>query len=366
MVSNEISIREYCLGDEEAIVSLFKKGFGSWPRFDLECAPVDHWLWKFRDNPFQRSIVLVAELSGRIVGCTTGLYSNVEISGEAYLCSPGTDSTVDADYRNKGILGKLHSQKRAMWEKEAVALSYGVSTNKYVLKTWAREGRFNFLSMVHLIRVRDVDKFVDHIQNQGELSRLSAKVGVSLSRLWVKMLRRRKQGKSTVVEVVDVDCFDESIDEFWNRLKKDYSFICERSARFLNWRYRDSRGGRYVVKAAREAGDLVGYIVLRVNRFNTDNPAGFIVDVCTFKGKSDVARILYDEAMSFFDSADVNVVNYCGVRGNWLAELLGEYGFFDSRHVIHVGCTGVSLRPEFLKQFLADDVLFHYGDFDWI
>jgi hypothetical protein len=47
-------------GDEEEIVTLLSTIFNGWPRFDLNCSPVEHWIWKYVENPTKMNKVVVA------------------------------------------------------------------------------------------------------------------------------------------------------------------------------------------------------------------------------------------------------------------------------------------------------------------
>ena len=62
------SIRDYEPGDEGRIVELLELVFGVWPRFDLKCSPLEHWRWKYVDNPMGSMIVPIAVDGDLIVG----------------------------------------------------------------------------------------------------------------------------------------------------------------------------------------------------------------------------------------------------------------------------------------------------------
>lgn len=172
-MSADFTIRPYKSGDEEEIVELLIHGFQGWPHFDLTCTPLDHWKWKFIDNPLNMKIIFVAEKEGEIIGVTHGLFSRMKIGNAVKLCSPGADSAVHKQHRRLGILKKFHESKRQAWFDEKVALSYGVSSNEYVIKAWKREGREPFPHpLINLIRIRDVDKFVSKVEGRGKAREL--------------------------------------------------------------------------------------------------------------------------------------------------------------------------------------------------
>jgi hypothetical protein len=57
--------------------------------------------------------------------------------------------------------------------------------------------------------------------------------------------------------------FDRSFDEIWSRISSGYALIGEKTAAFLNWRYRDSPQGQYAVFGlrARNRQAIDGYVV---------------------------------------------------------------------------------------------------------
>ena len=68
-MDDSITIRQYQEGDEKEIVELLRLAFNGWPNFDLPCTPLEHWQWKYKDNPQNKIIASIAESEGRIVGC---------------------------------------------------------------------------------------------------------------------------------------------------------------------------------------------------------------------------------------------------------------------------------------------------------
>lgn len=170
------------------------------------------------------------------------------------------------------------------------------------------------------------------------------------------------------LEVGHIDRFDERIDAFWERMSGAYGFITERTKEYLNWRYRDPRGGAYSVMQAEEDGAIIGYIVLRINRWVDGLPEGYVVDLCTLKNRLDCAEVLINEAVRLFDDAGVNTVSYWGVKGHPYTEVFKRFGFIDSRYKIALAYNNVNLNEEYVafKNLSADEVLFQYGDSDWI
>ncbi|HUV34023.1 MAG TPA: GNAT family N-acetyltransferase [Candidatus Desulfaltia sp.] len=90
-------------GDVSEIVELLDHVFRGWPRFDLKCSQVEHWAWKHRDNPVNRSVVLTSTSGGKVIGVNHSLFYAVRLLGSDVLCVMGSDLAVHPDYRRMGV-----------------------------------------------------------------------------------------------------------------------------------------------------------------------------------------------------------------------------------------------------------------------
>jgi hypothetical protein len=63
------------------------------------------------------------------------------------------------------------------------------------------------------------------------------------------------------------------VDDLWRQVSNRHDFIVERRRDYLNWRYLDPSAGQYVIKQAEsDEGRLLGFCVLRINRYLKDYP----------------------------------------------------------------------------------------------
>jgi hypothetical protein len=63
-----LTIRLFQAHDEAAVLELLGSAFGDWPRADLDCTRSEYFRWKHLESPFGRSLMVVVELNGSIVG----------------------------------------------------------------------------------------------------------------------------------------------------------------------------------------------------------------------------------------------------------------------------------------------------------
>ena len=83
-MKKEYEVRLYRPGDEEEIVELLQLVFDEWPDLDLKCSPLEHWRWKFEDNPLKMNSIAVGESNNRIIGFLHGIYRRIKIGKKAY------------------------------------------------------------------------------------------------------------------------------------------------------------------------------------------------------------------------------------------------------------------------------------------
>ncbi len=93
-MSGQPVIRPYQPGDEEDIIKLLEKVFKGWPLYDIPCSPLDHWRWKYIDNPL-KNYTTVALDKERIIGCDHTIPQKIKIGDKVLLCGTSTDVAVD-------------------------------------------------------------------------------------------------------------------------------------------------------------------------------------------------------------------------------------------------------------------------------
>lgn len=370
-MSVSYQIRRYQPLDEIGLIKLLDLVFDGWPHVDLECKPLDYWMWKYEDNPYGMKIAPVAICEDLIVGSNHGYSTRVKIFNKTFQSSQGADLAVHPDYRRMGIYTKMSEFKTKLYEQENYAFTYAITGNLVVYKTNLDWGRRGFPSKISsLILVKNIDL---HLKEKKMKNAILLKLGVNIikfikigHKIFNNLQKKRPEQDFTIH---DIDKFDESINDFWNEVKENYYFIFERRDNYLNWRYCDPRGGKYHVKVAEKDGKYLGYVVLRINSYNKDYPEGYIVDLLTSSKRSDVAQSLIEESiLFFFNYENINVIHYWIVNGHPYEDLFKLAGFIDSRYVPYFILQNINLKNEWddLQNIPAHRLHFQYGDSDWI
>ena len=284
------SIHKYQPGDEEDIVNFLVEAFDGWPHFDLQCPPVDHWRWKFIDNPQKLTVATLAKSEGRIVGCLHGLPQRLKIGDQMFLSCQGVDAATHPDFRGIGVYSKLRKYKLELIRNTAINFYFVVSAHPLLIDKNKREGRpaLPFI-LEHMVRIRDIDLHLKKVSSERSLVK---KYGYHA----LRTINRIKGSAKIPIKIHDgfkvteIDRFDHKMDGFWSSVFAHYKLIVQRDRDYLNWRYCDPRGGKYDIRVAEADGRILGYMVLRVNNYIPDYPTGYIVDLMALPDRPDVAQ----------------------------------------------------------------------------
>lgn len=366
-MSKKYEIRPYRSGDEEGIVELLQLVFDGWPRFDLKCNPIDHWRWKYTDNPLKTICIAVALNQNKIIGCQHGVLHTIKIRDEVFLGCLVGDLAVHQDFRRMGVFTKMNKFWIELREEIGSKLDHYISGNPIIIKKYLKIRPQFPHPLSNLVRIWNID---EHLKAMPLENVWLIKLGFHALNL-TNSLKNAFSGSIKIkpdIHISDIRCFDDRIDEFWKRISEDYSFILKRSRNYLNWRYCDPRAGDFVVKQAEEDDRILGYSVIKINKYLRDYPVGFVVDLLTLPDRLDAAEALVADTLNSFDSNNVNIVNYLVVKNHPLEGVFKRFGFLDSRikiYLLYSRARGrVAEDMKMLETHPASRVFFSWGDHD--
>ena len=166
-MKKEYFVRPYRPGDEKEIVQLLQLVFNGWPHFDIKCSPLDHWKWKFKDNPLKSSIICVAISNGEIIGCSHKITTRLKIGNSVFLCSSAVDSAVHPNFRRMGVYKKMDELGKELMAKSKIKLFYGVTDNPILVKHYSNYHNLFTTVIYKFVRIQDIDWHLRmmHIQN---------------------------------------------------------------------------------------------------------------------------------------------------------------------------------------------------------
>lgn len=339
-------IRPYQPGDEEEVIKLLQNVFDGWPHLDMSYTSLDHWRWKYQDNPSGIILITLAVLDSEVIGCIHGIPRKIKIMDQVLPCNTGVDMAVRKDFRGRGISSEMDSLITSLERESGVRFVYWITGNPIVIMRDSRH-YFSFPhKVVNLVRIMNIDKQLQVMPvENARLIKLSFHVSKLVND--VRIVLRRREPINRRICISEIESFDKRIDDFCDEISAHYNYIVERRRGYLNWRYCDPRAGDFVVKQAEEDDEIIGYSALRINRYREDYPIGFVVDLLTLPDRLDAADALAADAVRYFDRNDINIVNCQMVKGHPYEKVLKSHGFLDSRIKIYIGC----------KTLISDDML---------
>jgi len=366
-LEKEYEVRAFQPGDEEEIVEFLKLVFDGWPKFDLLCSPLEHWKWKYQDNPLRMNQIIVGVSDHRIVGCVHYPSLRIKIGNKVCLGTQGLDLAVHSDFRRVAIFNKMWDLGIKMRKESGIQLHYCLTWNlmlsKYLLKFYHRFPHH----VMRLFRINDVGL---QLRKQPTKYGFIYKYGGHLVKLANKYRNtlRPDRPSSYDFHIGKMTHFDERMDGFWEEIKDHYSFIIGRNRDYLNWRYCDPRGGDYLVKSAQRNSKILGYMVLRIDRHQQDYPIGYIVDLLALPNRLDVATALVGDAVNYFDGHGINMILYMVIKNHPYEVILKRNGFIAKRERVPLFYREYAEVGELRKRETRSPSRIHfaYGDLDVI
>jgi hypothetical protein len=352
--------------EEIKVVDLLSTVFKGWPHFDLSYTSVQHWRWKY-SYP-RKGIVVVVPKDDKIVGCHHTGFLRIKIGDKISECTQAMDLGTHPDFRGMGVNSSISKFSDEQVKRGIIPdrFCYWVSTNPIVLKINDKIGNPVFPGKLSfLIRIKDVDKQLEQSKAENKFINKIGYQGLSLIGKINRPIKIRS-GEQAILSTIEK--FSNEFNDFWVSIKTNYDFIIEKTPDYLNWRYADPHGGNYRISVARENGELVGYLVTRINRYKKDYPEGYLVDFVTVPGREYILEQLVFEALSYFDDNNVNII-YCWIiKGHSYERILKSNGFVDSRRDINVSYNVPSNFQDVDKFTNAPPERLHftYGSTDWI
>jgi GNAT superfamily N-acetyltransferase len=358
------TVRPYQEGDEEEIVKLLTSAFNGWPNLDIDCTPLEYWRWKYDANPTEEKAIAVAVHRGKIVGAIHTIPTKINVSGETIIGTLGTDIAVHPEYRGSGLSSSMNKYLREIKKAQGRYFTYLATRNPRMIKFHLRESLQFPHRVTNLVRIRDLDK---HMHAMPMDNPWLIKIGYSTLQLRGEALKKiglRPKGQASVKRI---DHFDEKVDELCSLAEKEYDFMIKRDREYLNWKYCDPKTGKNVAYGASSPEDeLLGYIVLRINRFNPTYPIGYVVDLLTRPHHANVADNLIQASLQYFDQEGINIVIAASPPKSPHRRYMDRNGFIDSRlrFTLFFRLDGDDKQGIADKVKAAPKIFFSYGDID--
>jgi hypothetical protein len=157
------------------------------------------------------------------------------------------------------------------------------------------------------------------------------------------------------------DYFDEKILKLIEEVEVNYNFISDMSINYFNWRYCDERGGKYIKFRLFSGDKTLGIIILGIKRGE-----GFIANLLAKKEDTTVIYHLLKKALEFFESNSINAARILAIKGHPYEKILKSCDFIDNRSERYIDYIFLDDKSKKIEPGTPSNILFQYGDTDWI
>jgi GNAT superfamily N-acetyltransferase len=312
---DEIIIRDYLEGDEGQINDLHNKEYNT-------NRNIEQWKWEFQNGPCGKSIFVVAEYKGKIIGTQALLPIILSQQGNDILSGKSEETLVDRDFRGKGILKKLLSRCFDIADKRGIKVIWGFTPQDEIFKRsgFHISGKLKYAILtINCFQTYQLNKNkVPNIFNRNVISPIIKNLAefffVMFSFLQFKSkIKKVKSSNNCSIEIISNN--DSRLDRFWQYYRQKKQFITiARTSRYLRWRIFENPNLSSRIIAAMINSEIYGYVIVSVN--DCDN-SGIIVDFCMLDDLSDeIALILMNNAIEYLNSQGAAFIVACYANTN--------------------------------------------------
>jgi hypothetical protein len=329
-LDEEISSRLYREEDTEKIINILKRVFDYWRRYP---SPLDYWNWRYLETPIKKNIISLGLVNNEIVGCSHNNSLGIKLNDKTGFCYLIGSSAVLPEYQGKGVYIKIRALHNEIKAKEGSILNFWITENPILIESDKKQGYYPFpFKIKQLVNIKNIDLYFK-----------TRKIKHSFVKKMVyKSLTQFNKHKPGITwsgtpnfRIEKVSYFPQSIDNFWNKIKDNYSFILERNQEYLNWRYCDVRGGDYSKLVAFSGDEIIGFIVTSEKQVGNSRE-GFIVDYLVLPEELMALRALFERSCDYLFSKGINRISCWSIEGSNVDRVMPRMGFlydFTDRYI---------------------------------
>lgn len=297
LIIGDIYIRAYAEGDEKDILPIFNKVFST----DRSMA---HWLWKYRDNPYDRTRIALAVDREENIAAHYGGYPVRFFSRwpgfESFLACQAGDTFTSPEFRNIGlgptsILSRTTFYYFDRFLQDNFAFAYGFNTGNI--------RKFG-------------ERYLGYIYGE-EVPYLVLYRSESKASTWCFMKRKIFQG----IRIHRIFEPGKELDDFFHRVKNQYDLLACRDSEYLKWRYFDAPDNDYYFFTSHVRSGMAGWAVFKKQKDT------LILGDCLFDRKyTDIPPALFEHVFSCFPDSR-RVTTWCSPYPKWWMNCLLDCGF---------------------------------------
>jgi hypothetical protein len=286
-------------------------------RFLTPLSDATRFEWLYRANPYGPAAAWIAVdgAHGETIGMASAFPRRAVRDGREERCWVLGDFCIHERYRTLGPALSLNRACLAGVDRGDVAFCYDFPSDR-MMAVYRRLGIHPFGQMIRFAKVlRWGRKLRDMVPIPGVRTGAELLGGIAD----FVSARTTAPPQGTVVAVETRDC-DRAYDDLDRANRQRFQLHLERSAAYLNWRYRANPLHRYEILAARREGELRGYAV-----FSQTGSHGLLTDLVALD--DDTTRLLLDELAVILRARKAGTLSAPAISSHSLVPHLLRSGF---------------------------------------
>jgi GNAT superfamily N-acetyltransferase len=314
-------IRRFELSDIDDVIRLLSTVFKT--QFTSEW-----WMWKYKFNPagcyVDQGDIWVADSNNGIIGYYAVIPEKMKFGSKTITVAQSVDTATHPDYRGLGIFSML-ARKVYSEVRDRYHFLYGFA-NEMAYKGFLRLG-WEDIQINSLFKFLNYDRSLrisfnrDFLVFSGEIALKSISfVKSSISKFSMRKCR------GTEVEVMNVDQFPDTMNNFWESVRSEYNTVVERQANFLNWRFSKFFGDYRLYIARSTQGEMVGYMVLKKNEIRGAKSLS-VIDLHALPDEDRCVLSLINTAINIAKEEEDDLINCWVPQWHKYAKLLSKLRF---------------------------------------
>jgi SAM-dependent methyltransferase len=332
---DNVFIRSYRENDEASILPMFREIFQN-------SRTLEHWNWKYRDNPFGRHHIVEAfsengELAAHFAGYPIPFY-RADMRSDIPSVQGGDTMTHPA-FRSSGrgptsLLSRTAAVFYDRFCNGVVPFIYGFNTGT-IRKFGERFLQYEYLPEAPY-HVRDVIAGREH---------------------WIEAISRRLKG----VTVRSIHTVGPEFDAFFDRAAGHYGLLVKRNSRYLRWRYLDCPDRIHRMAAVFRRGKMTGWGVFSVR----ENTLIWGDALCDPEYIEDMAVLLDDVVNAVCEQSPVSrIAAWFSPMPVWWTDWLKEQGFVIIEEPNHLAPCFKRFSDDFTIDTFGKHLYYTMGDSD--
>jgi hypothetical protein len=274
--------------------------------------------WLYLNNPFgeARAFLLEAGEPPAVVGCASVFPRPMYMGSKRLVVGQVGDFAINPAFRSLGPAILLQKATLQPVRTQQMLFCYDTPPGDLGMAPFKRMGMSPQGRLVRFAKLLRVDRKVEGLAGKG----LAAKGLSSFGNAALRIMSRGQSQKAGYDISLFMDRFGPEFSELDASLTEErYTFRTERSAEYLNWRYRNDPLRRYEVVTARTRGRLEGYCII-----SREDDAALIVDVF---GKEGGLGPLLQWTSEFLREHSASTLHAVSFEGGLQAKVLKNAGF---------------------------------------